>query len=72
MKNESKLLIATICIIVPILLSILLYFKGDLLIPKGYELAIDGYVISKTLILIFLLHLLSKLGYFLHKNTTKD
>ncbi|KIL72445.1 hypothetical protein SD78_4342 [Bacillus badius] len=32
--------------------------------PKGYDLAIDGYVISKTLIVIFTLYLLSKLGYY--------
>ncbi|WP_349346257.1 hypothetical protein [Priestia megaterium] len=48
-----------------ILLSLALFVNPNLLVPKGYELAIDGYLISRTLVMIFALYLVSKLGYAL-------
>lgn len=61
-----------LCIIIPILSTIYILLNSNILIPKGYELAIDGYVISRNLMLIFLLYLLSKLGYFFSTKLKQD
>lgn len=62
--NKKYKALGILCIIIPILSTIYILLNSNILIPKGYELAIDGYVISRNLMLIFLLYLLSKLGYF--------
>lgn len=68
MSRDTKfLLVAILCILAPILSLIYLSLNSKILIPAGYDLAIDGYVISRTLIIIFLFHLISKFGYFLYK-----
>ncbi|MBM7713146.1 hypothetical protein JOC94_000112 [Bacillus thermophilus] len=72
MNNELKLLIAMFLIIVPILLSIFFSFKSELLLPKGYDLALDGYVISKTMVMIFTFYLLTKTGFFILRHIKKD
>ncbi|MDQ0216507.1 ABC-type transport system involved in cytochrome bd biosynthesis fused ATPase/permease subunit [Oikeobacillus pervagus] len=72
MNAQSTLIIGILCMIIPILLSIFLFFNSEFLIPKGYDLAIDGYVVSKTLLLICIFHLLSKFGYFLYKHSKQD
>lgn len=63
MSNKSQL--ALLMMLLSFAISIYLCFNSKILIPKGYELAIDGYVISRTLIIIFTLYLLAKLGDFL-------
>ena len=65
-------LLGTLCIIIPIMLTIYIILNGNVLIPKGYNLAIDGYVISRNLMIIFLLYLLSQLGYFFYTKSKKD
>ncbi|WP_338754903.1 hypothetical protein [Bacillus sp. FJAT-52991] len=72
MNKEFKFMIAILFISAPILFSIYLNFQNELLIPKGYDLAIDGYVISRTLMIISTFYLLTKAGYFIIKNTKKD
>lgn len=71
MDNKYKLL-GLLCIIIPILSAIYILLNSNILIPKGYNLAIDGYVISRNLMVIFLLYLLSKLGYFLSSKLKQD
>ncbi|MBG9754402.1 hypothetical protein ABD89_03030 [Lysinibacillus sphaericus] len=71
MDNKYKLL-GLLCIIIPILSAIYILLNSNILIPKGYNLAIDGYVISRNLMVIFLLYLLSKLGYFLSTKLKQD
>jgi len=71
MDNKYKLL-GLLCIIIPILSAIYILLNSSILIPKGYNLAIDGYVISRNLMVIFLLYLLSKLGYFLSTKLKQD
>lgn len=71
MDNKYKLL-GILCIIIPILSTIYILLNSDILVPKGYNLAIDGYVISRNLMIIFLLYLLSKLGYFLYSQLKQD
>ncbi len=71
MDNKYKLL-GLLCIITPILSAIYILLNSNILIPKGYNLAIDGYVISRNLMVIFLLYLLSKLGYFLSTKLKQD
>ncbi|OIR59691.1 hypothetical protein BLL41_18835 [Bacillus sp. FMQ74] len=39
--------------------------SNNTLVPAGYDLAIHGIVISRTLMIAFTLYLVSKLGYFL-------
>lgn len=57
--------IAYILVLIPAVVSIYFCFNPESLIPPGYQMAIDGYVISKTLMSIFAMYTLSKLGYFL-------
>lgn len=65
MKNlrEVGMIIISIVAIIAVVLS----FNIELLIPAGYDLAIDGIVISKTLMLLFALYLFSKIGFQLLK-----
>lgn len=72
MNTQFKLLITILCIILPIVLSIYTFFNSEILVPNGYELSIDGYIISRTLVLIFILHSLSKFGYFIYKDYNKN
>ncbi len=65
MFMENRSVIAYILIFLSLALSIYLFVSPSLLVPKGYELAIDGYLISRTLVMIFTLYLVSKLGYAL-------
>ncbi|UTR16276.1 hypothetical protein MM221_06920 [Salipaludibacillus sp. LMS25] len=65
MDNKNNF--AFILIASSLLITIFLIIKPEHLIPDGYELAIDGYVIAKTLMLIFGLNLLFNLGTFLIK-----
>lgn len=62
---ENRSVVAYILIFLSLALSIYLFVNPNLLVPKGYELAIDGYLISRTLVMIFALYLVSKLGYAL-------
>ncbi|TYS11667.1 hypothetical protein FZC70_02125 [Bacillus subtilis] len=52
-------------VIIALLISIYFMFNTKALIPAGYDLAIHGIVISRTLMIAFTLYLVSKLGYFL-------
>lgn len=63
MQNNSKL--GIVIILISLALSIYFLIDSESLIPKGYELAIDGYVISRNIMIIFTLYLVSKLGGFL-------
>jgi len=71
MYNKYKLL-GLSCMIIPILSAIYILLNSSILIPKGYDLAIDGYVISRNLMVIFLLYSLSKLGYFFSTKLKQD
>ena len=57
-RNLGFVIIGLILIITIILLS-----NSKLLIPAGYELSIDGYIIARTLVIIFILYIVSKLGF---------
>ncbi|MFE4708030.1 hypothetical protein [Peribacillus simplex] len=63
MQNNSKL--GIFLILISLAISIYFLIDSESLIPKGYELAIDGYVISRNLMIIFTLYLVAKLGDFL-------
>ncbi|MFD6441064.1 hypothetical protein ACFWDG_14870 [Peribacillus sp. NPDC060186] len=65
MSDKSQL--AFILIFISLAISIYFCINPKSLIPGGYELAIDGYVISRTLIIIFTLYLIAKIGEFLLK-----
>ena len=65
MQNKSNLALAYLLILLALIISIYFFINPETLIPAGYDLAIDGYVISKTLMIIFTLYLLSKIGFFI-------
>lgn len=67
MKKQPSFSLAILGYILPIIVLSYLYFNSKALIPAGYDLAIDGYVISKNLVLICNLYFISKLGIFLHE-----
>ncbi|GLY12296.1 hypothetical protein [Pseudobacillus badius] len=62
MRNEP--ILPYVLIVLSLAISTYFAFNTKFLVPKGFDLAIDGYVISKTLMVIFTLYLLSKLGYY--------
>lgn len=57
-----------VLIVISILITCMLIFLKNLLIPSGYELSIDGYIISRTLCILFILNTLVKLGFYFKKN----
>ncbi|ASB61044.1 ribonuclease BN [Bacillus sp. A053] len=65
MKYEKTGLFGIILVIIALLVSMYFMFNTKALIPAGYDLAIHGIVISRTLMIAFTLYLVSKLGYFL-------
>ncbi|WP_407711664.1 hypothetical protein [Bacillus inaquosorum] len=65
MKYGKTGLFGIILVIIALLVSMYFMFNTKALIPAGYDLAIHGIVISRTLIIAFTLYLVSKLGYFL-------
>ncbi|WP_043926619.1 hypothetical protein [Bacillus haynesii] len=58
-------LFGILLIISALIISMYFMLNTQALIPSGYDLAIHGIVISRTLMIVFTLYLLSKLGYFL-------
>ncbi len=64
---NNKDILAYILIVLCLVISIYLSVNPSILLPAGYELALDGYVISRNLMIIFSLYLLSKLGYCIIK-----
>ncbi|KIN30322.1 hypothetical protein BS11774_15440 [Bacillus subtilis] len=65
MKYGKIGLLGIILVIIALLVSMYFMFNTKALIPAGYDLAIHGIVISRTLMIAFTLYLVSKLGYFL-------
>lgn len=66
MKNKLLIkVIGYILIGLSLLITVLLLVNTHLLVPSGYILAIDGFVASRNLMIVFLLFGLSQLGYYL-------
>ena len=59
---KDNLGVAYVLVLIPLGIAVYCLF-GSRLLPAGYELAIDGFVISRTLMIIFVLHLVSKIGF---------
>lgn len=69
----NKQVLGLILVIIPLIFFVYLNFNSEqILIPAGYDLAIDGYIVSRSLVMIFTFYLLTKLGYFMLKETKKD
>lgn len=58
----SKKMLLGIVEIVIIIISLYAFFTPSILIPRGYILALDGLVISRTICLIFALYNIIKLS----------
>lgn len=65
---NSKKVCGYILIVMSLIISFYMFTKKNILIPAGYDLAIDGYVVSRTLMLIFILYITSKLAFHLLEN----
>jgi hypothetical protein len=71
--KETKFGLGLLLILIPFLIALLFTFRSEaILIPRGYDLAIDGYVISRTLMIIFALYLSTKIGFKLYEGTKKE
>lgn len=60
MSNRSQF--GVILILIAFVISIIFCLNPELLLRSGYDLAIDGLVVSRTLTIIFSLYLLVKIG----------
>lgn len=58
-----------VLIILALAVTCALIISDELLIPRGYNLAIDGYVISKTLCILFLLNTIVNLSLHFKKKS---
>lgn len=67
---RTKSIIAYFLIGIPFLVVFYFIINSKQLIPNGYELAVDGYIVSRTILLIFGLYLIFKLGLFLLKKNS--
>lgn len=63
MAMQDKTILAYMFILLSLVLSIYFYIRSDLLIPAGYDLSVDGVVISRNLLLIFILYIIAKIGF---------
>ncbi|MCY7891736.1 hypothetical protein MOB09_01565 [Bacillus vallismortis] len=63
MKSGKTGPFGMILVIIALLISIYFMFNTKALIPAGYDLAIHGIVISRTLMIAFTLYLVTNLGY---------
>ncbi len=69
MNFNLQRILGFIIIIIAIICLIVIYRSPDMLIPAGYDLAIDGYVISKNILLFIIWILIAQLGFSLTKNS---
>ena len=60
LKKQIVYGIILICLVIVIAVSLIL--NPNFIIPKGYSLAIDGYVISLSMFKLFILYIVFKLG----------
>ncbi|MDP9743005.1 UNVERIFIED_ORG: hypothetical protein QFZ59_004835 [Bacillus sp. B2I3] len=60
MSNRSQF--GVILILIAFVISITFCLNPEFLLRGGYDLAIDGLVVSRTLMIIFSLYLLVKIG----------
>ncbi|SDC90809.1 hypothetical protein SAMN05421663_10550 [Terribacillus halophilus] len=70
MSWEAKRTIAVLFIAIPLLFALWLCFNSNLLISEEFSFS-DGYVMARTLIIIFTLYLFTKIGFVLFKSTEK-
>ncbi|MDQ0884868.1 hypothetical protein [Peribacillus sp. V2I11] len=64
---DKKTQLALIFLLTPPAISIYFWFS-EALLRGGYDLAIDGFVVARTLMIIYTLHLLGILGEFISPN----
>ncbi|CAH0320315.1 hypothetical protein AAEY33_10085 [Peribacillus simplex] len=64
---NKKTQLALMFLLIPLAISIYFWFS-EALLRGGYDLAIDGFVVARALMIIYTLHLLGKLGEFIIKN----
>ena len=68
MSWEARRIIAVLFISIPLLIALYLCFNSQLLIPYDYD-ATEGFIIARTLIIIFTLYLFTKIGFVIFKST---
>lgn len=66
-----KLILSIFLVFTPIIILLCFNSSTELLISNGYELGVDGIVVSKNLIRIATLFFISKLGYKIFESINK-
>ncbi|MFJ7680052.1 hypothetical protein ACIQXQ_18635 [Peribacillus sp. NPDC097198] len=62
MSNNQKLFL--ILTLIPLVIALVIVFNTDFLIPVGYELGVNGVVISRNLYVLFILYLITKIDFY--------
>lgn len=70
MDSNKLNIMGFLLIIIPIVSAI--GFLSTSILPDGYDLAIDGYIISRTLVIIYILNSCAKFGYYLLTKNNKN
>ena len=70
MKKDNGAFI--ILLAIPLIIALIFIFNRDLLIPAGYELGVDGAVISRNLYVLFILYLITKVAFHFSGRSKKD
>lgn len=52
-----------IILVLTMIISLYFIFNSAALLPSGYSSAIDGYIISRSLFIIFILYIIAKVGF---------
>jgi predicted membrane protein len=70
MMKKQKIM-GLIIYILSVGILVYFYYSPHILIPAGYELAIDGYVLSKNVLLFLIFMLFAQFGLILFKQSLK-
>lgn len=64
----NKNIIGILALLLSVTMSVILIFQKSILIPNGYDLAINGYVVAHALAILFFVNLIARIGFwFLNK-----
>ncbi|MGF9891201.1 hypothetical protein ABEX78_21310 [Priestia megaterium] len=62
---QNKNLLGYVLIVLSFGAAVYLLGSQKALMPAGYDLGVDGYLVARALIFLFILYALFKFGYFL-------
>lgn len=62
---QNNKLLGCVLIVLSFGAAVYLLSSERALMPAGYDLGVDGYLVARALIFLFILYVLFKFGYFL-------